>query len=36
MLPHYLCRPTHLVRGAGHLMNMTHAQEVNAIIARHL
>ena len=36
VLPHYLCRPTHLVRGAGHLMNMTHAREVNAIISRHL
>lgn len=36
VLPHYLCQPTHLVRGAGHLMNMTHAQEVNAILAGYL
>ena len=36
VLPHHLCRPTHLVRGAGHLMNMTHADRVNEIIARHL
>jgi pimeloyl-ACP methyl ester carboxylesterase len=36
VLPHHLCRPTHLVQGAGHLMNMTHAPRVNEIIARHL
>jgi pimeloyl-ACP methyl ester carboxylesterase len=33
VLPHYLCRPTHLVRGAGHLMSLTHAPRVNEIIA---
>jgi len=36
VLPHHLCRPTHLVRGAGHLMNLTHASQVNEIIARYL
>ena len=33
VLPHYLCRPTHLVPGAGHLMSITHAPRVNEIIA---
>ena len=33
VLPHYLCQPTHVVRGAGHLMNLTHARQVNEIIA---
>jgi pimeloyl-ACP methyl ester carboxylesterase len=33
VLPHYLCRPTHLIPGAGHLMNITHAPRVNEIIA---
>ena len=36
LLPPYLCRPTHVVRGAGHLMSMTHAPEVNAILAEYL
>ena len=36
VLPHHLSRPTHLIAGAGHLMNMTHADRVNEIIARHL
>ena len=36
VLPHHLCRPTHLIEGAGHLMNLTHATQVNQIIANHL
>jgi hypothetical protein len=36
VLPHYLSRPTHLMHGAGHLMNITHAPRVNEIIARYL
>jgi pimeloyl-ACP methyl ester carboxylesterase len=32
VLPHYLSRPTHYIAGAGHLMNMTHAEQVNQII----
>jgi pimeloyl-ACP methyl ester carboxylesterase len=32
VLPVSLCRPTHVVRGAGHLMNMTHAAEVNVLL----
>lgn len=36
VLPHTLCPPTHLIRGAGHLMNRTHAAVVNALINDHL
>jgi pimeloyl-ACP methyl ester carboxylesterase len=36
VLPPHLCRPTHVVRGAGHLMNLTHAREVNEVLARYL
>jgi pimeloyl-ACP methyl ester carboxylesterase len=36
VLPCRLCNAGHIVSGAGHLMNVTHATEVNRLIARWL
>jgi pimeloyl-ACP methyl ester carboxylesterase len=36
ILPCRLCRPDHVIPNAGHLMNVTHAAEVNRLIAQWL
>ena len=36
LLPAAFCRPTHIIKGGGHLMVMTRASEINALLDEYL